>query len=95
MTGNAEGRSQFLYTKLCEGGLASQMPSLTVDDQKRPQFERKLNALEAILESLGPIITEEMKKEIISDSEFPHCPKCSSLLRPAVVGFGEPISKHV
>jgi len=32
MTGNAEGRSQFLYIKLCEGGFASQMSSLTVDD---------------------------------------------------------------
>jgi NAD-dependent SIR2 family protein deacetylase len=95
LAGNSEDTPQFSYTQANEGGLASKRSSLNVDDMKQPQFERKPNALEAILESLRPTITVEMKKEIVPESELPHCPKCSSLLRPAVVWFGEPLSQNM
>jgi NAD-dependent deacetylase sirtuin 5 len=93
--GNAENTSQFSYTKPSEGGFTSRLSSLTVDNKTQPQFERKPDALEAILESLGPTITEEMKKEIVPEFELPHCLTCSSLLRPAVVWVGEPVSQNM
>jgi NAD-dependent SIR2 family protein deacetylase len=36
-----------------------------------------------------------MRKEVIPTSELPHCPKCSSLLRPADVWFGESLSRTI
>jgi NAD-dependent deacetylase sirtuin 5 len=53
------------------------------------------NLIEAILESLGPTITEEIKKEIVTESKLSHWLKCSSLLLPAVVWFGEPLSQNM
>jgi NAD-dependent deacetylase sirtuin 5 len=95
LAGDAESTSHFPYTKPSEGGLASKMSSLTVDNKTQLQFKRKPYALEAILESLGPTITEEIKKEIVPESELPHCPKCSSPLRLEVVLFGELLLQNI
>ncbi|PVH76467.1 DHS-like NAD/FAD-binding domain-containing protein [Cadophora sp. DSE1049] len=57
------------------------------------KYKREPNPLEALLESLSPTITPEMRQVVIPESELPHCPKCDSLLRPGVVWFGEALSK--
>lgn len=58
------------------------------------KYEPKVNPLTAWME-LFPDITDEMRKEVVPLADLPHCPKCASLLRPAVVWFGEPISKKI
>jgi NAD-dependent deacetylase sirtuin 5 len=76
--------------------VASKLSSLTVKDSEapvKPAYESRPNPLQEILVSLAPIITDEMRKEVIPVAELPHCPKCNSLLRPGVVMFGEPLSQ--
>ncbi|KAF8860737.1 DHS-like NAD/FAD-binding domain-containing protein [Acephala macrosclerotiorum] len=63
--------------------------------EKKPEYEKKVSPLAAILESLAPTITEDMRKEVIPESELPHCPKCGSLLRLGVVMFGEALSQII
>lgn len=57
------------------------------------KYERPPNALQAILDSLAPTITPAMLLSVIPTSQLPHCLKCSSLLRPAVIWFGESLSQ--
>jgi len=58
-----------------------------------PKHEPTSNPLADIIASLSPIMTDEMRAEPVPDvKDLPHCPKCSSLLRPAVVWFGESLS---
>jgi NAD-dependent deacetylase sirtuin 5 len=80
--------------KLSSLSLNSSKPSdPKEEDPKKPKYERTPNPLEAILESLAPTVTPEMHKEVIPLSKLPRCPKCSSLLRPGVVWFGESLSQ--
>lgn len=93
--------------KLKEGEVVEKLSSLSLEGNEREkkkegargsegqkaECEKRVSPLEAILESLAPTITEEMRKEVIPESELPHCPKCGSLLRPGVVMFGEPLSQ--
>lgn len=86
--------------------LASKIDSLSIEDpsSKSPKekkskpapqsktYERPANALESILEALAPTLTDAMLEEIIPTSALPHCPRCTSLLRPSVVWFGESLS---
>ncbi|TVY75792.1 NAD-dependent protein deacylase [Lachnellula suecica] len=83
--------------------VASKISSLTVEGGKEnegktdpkpaPKFEPRPNPLADIIASLSPIMTDEMRAEPVPDiKDLPHCPKCSSLLRPAVVWFGESLS---
>jgi NAD-dependent deacetylase sirtuin 5 len=73
----------------------SKLLSMALKDGKKPtpQYECQSNPLQEILDSLAPTITDEMRKEVIPDLQLPHCPKCSSLLRPGVVWFGESLSQ--
>jgi NAD-dependent SIR2 family protein deacetylase len=66
---------------------------MTIQESKKPVLEPRPNPLQEILDSLAPPITPEMRKEVIPTSKLPHCPKCSSVLRPAVVWFGESLSQ--
>lgn len=51
-----------------------------------PKFEPRPNPLADIITSLSPIMTDEMRAEPVPEiKDLPYCPKCSSLLRPAVV----------
>jgi NAD-dependent deacetylase sirtuin 5 len=91
------------------GGIAAQFTALSVvstvdkktlkttkpSDTKKPKYEAAPNPLEAIIESLSPTITPEMRKEVIPAEKLPHCPKCDALLRPGVVWFGEPLSRNM
>ncbi|TVY13481.1 NAD-dependent protein deacylase [Lachnellula arida] len=83
--------------------VGSKLSELTLKDEKennektilKPalKFEPRPNPLADIIASLSPIMTDEMKAEPVPDvKDLPHCPKCSSLLRPAVVWFGESLS---
>lgn len=42
-------------------------------------------------ESEADISSTDIALSEVAPSELPHCPKCSSLLRPGVVWFGEPL----
>lgn len=64
------------------------------DKLKEPQYERR-PGLQKILYSLSPIITDEMREELVPTLKLPHCPKRSSLLRPGVVWFGESLSQSM
>jgi NAD+-dependent protein deacetylase sirtuin 5 len=86
--------------------VTSKLSVLTVKDEKKeneksapkpaPKFEPRPNPLADIIASLSPIMTDEMRAEPVPDiKDLPHCPKRSSLLRPAVVRFGEPFSATV
>jgi len=82
--------------------VTSKISGLTVENKKEneknapkpaPKFEPRPNPLADIIASLSPIMTDEMRAEPVPDvKDLPHCPKCSSLLRPAVVWFGESLS---
>ena len=75
--------------------VASKLQSMAIKEGEKPQYERGSNPLQDILDSLAPTITDEMRKEVIPVSQLPHCPKCSSVLRPGVVWFGESLSQSM
>lgn len=63
-------------------------------DKATTKHEKRVNPLEELLASFAPAVTDEMRAEPTpSIDQLPHCPKCTSLLRPAVVWFGESLSQ--
>jgi len=91
--------TQFLNDKASTEEVESKLAELTVKRAKKesekesklaPTFEPRPNPLADIIASLSPVVTDEIRAEPVPDvKDLPHCPKCSSLLRPAVVWFGE------
>jgi len=80
--------------------VASNLSTMTVKNGKKkkkvnvPDYEPISNPLADIIAAMSPVITDEMRAEPVPDiSELPQCPRCSSLLRPGVVWFGESLSR--
>ena len=93
---NAFTRTPAAPSKSSKGtDLANNLSAVKIEEEGPKHNKHKSNALEAILESLSPTITPEMRQITIPSSDLPHCPKCSSILRPGVVWFGEPLSKSM
>ncbi|KAH7395547.1 hypothetical protein BKA64DRAFT_673985 [Cadophora sp. MPI-SDFR-AT-0126] len=87
---SAKPTSTTQSTDTCLSNIVSK---LNVIKEADPKYKREPHPLEAILESLSPTIMPKMREIVIPEPDLPHCLKCTSLLRPGVVWFGESLSK--
>jgi len=80
-----------LSTKLSSMNISNIKPKTKEPEEN--QYSKMSNPLMDIINAMSPTITPEMREIVIEESELPHCPKCSSILRPGVIWFGESLNQ--